>query len=160
MSIFGKPHFKKFEPKTIKMSDLYGQTSKYKDMPISIKKEIKKTLNDVGVSDDKANMVVEHDKPLTIKQMRAVTEQLHESNIIGFENDPKLIIKNYVKKETARRMNIARRRQEHMMEAISEDIEKADPRITSLSRKNDSPNLPDTPKTKPKGGGSKVNLPF
>ncbi len=125
----------KFTPKAIKLADIYKQKSGKTILPSSVRDQIQKTLTNAGFDPKKINGLVKENKALPKYKMEQVLNHLSKEKIYGFDQNPKIAINNYLKKERVKRMSIDSLKHDRVLESRQEILDPA-------SRTPSRPKLP------------------
>lgn len=100
--------------------------------------DVKTALAKSGYTDEQISRMITADAPVPVSRMKAIANTLSRERIYGFERDQNFAIQKYLDKEKVKRQNIARIKQEHILEATEENL--AVLGTTSLNQKAIGPN--------------------
>ncbi len=143
---FTKPQ----KPNTIRLEEVYKFGARADKMSNDAKKQVKDLLKQAKYSDGQIHEIVDKNEPIKVSDMRNLMSVLHQNEMKGFDSfSPNIMLREFQKKERVRKSSIGQIKQQHLRERMAESRAEQQAKTQSLNSLS-----------KPKTGGSQVNLPF
>lgn len=122
MPLFQESNVQKYTPKKIKFFDLYKHSTGSKSPSGTVQEAARQALTKAGLDSDTINKIVFENQEVPVSVMQNVASKLNQSQVFGFYHDPQTNIKNYLRKQMVKNMNVSRIRKEHMLEQRADTL--------------------------------------
>lgn len=113
---------KDFEPRTVRLADIYKQTAKKSDLPPSVKAQMARALERSGFDSKRLDKIIHDNEAMSITEARRVASSLNAAGVQGFSASAKKVIDFVVRQQAVKTRNLDRVRQERMLEDVSQPL--------------------------------------